>query len=240
MKPIWTLASCGLVLAFLLTLALGSLNARAEPVFQDRFEPKPLVTVTATVRDFMTADPIAGVAVSALGEDYSTNAEGEVILQLEENTFPRVDMLAGAAYRNTLFYPTVQETVFSVGVSIPSRTTLSMWGSALGISPDSGKSIAMVSVLDSEDNPLVGALVQLNVSYGSAFAFDSSSPVGFSSGQTTLANSLPIIMFWNVDVGDVEPTVTADGYDCSLGPSSISSEAETFMLALFYCIDSNG
>lgn len=244
MKKIWAVLSAGLIAAFSIASLTEEANALSNAeVFQDRFEESSsqapaAVSVTMSVLDFGTGTPIVGAAVSADGEDYTTNGAGEVVMQLPENTSPRVDMTMDN-YRDTIFYPTVQEAPFAVELLQPSRAFLTNFGSAIGANVKADKSIVTVRILErglEQDTPAVGAEVQLSVSYEAAFAANSSSFVGFSSGRTILANSLPIIMFWNVDIGSVEPVVTAVGYDCSLGPQSISSEADTHLSTVFYCV----
>jgi hypothetical protein len=209
--------------------------------------------VEFTFSEFLSKSAIEGASVTAMDMDLSTDANGKVTFDLPAGERFTAELTADGMVPHLWEHGPV-----TVGMSqrtsklVVSETTLALLSAGLGvpIDPTKGHLIVQVSPATLRDNgydstsALVGASVTISAGATVSLVEDAN-PLGFTPGDTiTMAGGVGIVVFVNVDPGEVTLTRTVPGGEtCGLSYGVITDtafddvevRAGTFTNATYYC-----
>ncbi len=170
------------------------------------------------VRDYMTGEAVEG-AEAYVGDELNTTDEGGWV-EVEADGEPMVIELVVEGYRDHYLFLGAAEDDFELGTILVSDTAASAVMSLFGASLDDSKGIVVAAVFGDDGSFASGVSVDLDLDYEGVIAADSSSPYGFSGGNTTLEDSSGWIVFLNVEPGTVVPELSSDDLSCTAWPGS--------------------
>jgi len=177
--------------------------------------------VYAEAQFFFAEYPIggsmAGIDIISGDQITTTDADGAVFLDIE--LWSPYEVIATAdGYHDTNLYGYNDDEDFVFSSLMISHTTSAQIYNAVGLTHDPADSIVVVSIF-TPGGYLPGVTVSLDAPYDFELAADSSQPMGFSPGNTTLQGSPGWIVFMDVEEGDVNTSITPpDGYTCTVFP----------------------
>lgn len=168
----------------------------------------------------------------------TTGANGRASLLVPANSRPEI-RVAAADFRDHLIYRSTLEADQSPTYSLTDQTTIAQIAQRLLVTEDTGKGILLVDVLVAYPGQSMGVerapgtVVDIDASYGTAFARDSQSSDLFSPGNSVIETQ---VMFVNVTPGVVTPTITPpNGITCDVGTEPVSVEAAGLTRTNIYC-----
>lgn len=177
--------------------------------------------------DAQTSAAVEGAPVTFGAEMQTTNAEGDASFNLLPGS-PYEIIASPTQYLPIHFFGITGNANFSTARGLFSEMTISQLSGALGETYDPTKAIVSVIAVGPDLNFLAESLqVDTTATYGFAAVTDSSSPVGFSKGNASLAGNESQVFLINVDPGPVPLTVMLQmAKSCTVYPSSMAQGSE--------------
>ena len=199
------------------------------------------VTLSVTYSEFLSSSRIEGLELTVEGgASTTTDADGLATFSLAQDSDV---VITGSAdgFRPMRFGYLVGTADFAQGTLVPSNSTLAVMGSVLGMTISEDKGMVVHTVLDFEGadggfDYLADVTVDIDLAYDVALVVDSSSATGLSVGNTTLDGSRAVVIFVNVEPGELTPTYTPpDGVTCSRMNSPLTVGAGEWVSGDAWC-----
>ena len=179
-------------------------------------------TVQLTLAEFLSREPIEGADITAAGASYTSDAAGEATLEIAPDArFETVIEATGFPLHRWEDGPVTAGMNQATARLLVSDTTLATLGGALGVPVDDTKGLVIVQLTratvasDGSGFDSTGALVGGSVSLSASSTVslvEDASPIGLTMGDTVgLASGSGIVVFVNVDPGEVTVTYTPPG-----------------------------
>jgi hypothetical protein len=209
--------------------------------------------IQLVVSDFLTGAAVDGATVTAMDQTAETDAAGEALFNLPPGDRFAMEVTAeGVVPIRFEHGPVTAGLAQRTSAQVVSEDTLTLLSGGLGIPIDPSKGHLIVQIsgvvvddnkFDSEDG-IVGASVSISAN-ASVSLVEDANPLGFAPGNTVaLAGARGIVVFVNVDPGEVTLTRTLPGGEtCGLTYGVITGavyddvqvRAGAFTNAAYYC-----
>lgn len=220
----------------------------------DTEEEEPTTgSVRVVVADFLTGAALDGATVTAMDLEEQTDAAGEAVFELTPGERFAMEVSAdGSVPMRFEHGPVTAGMAQRTSLQVVSEDTLTLLAGGLGIPIDPAKGHLIVQIsgamVDGNGFDSTGGIVGASVSISanaSVSLVEDANPLGFAPGDTVaLAGGLGIVVFVNVDPGEVVVTRTLPGGEtCGLTYGVVTGavyddvqvRAGAFTNATYYC-----
>jgi len=197
------------------------------------------ITFTFQLLEFLSGDPVAGVALTVGDDTYTSDDDGIAEMALPSESYVQIDATHDG-FPAAHYYRYVGSVDWGTDRYYPSDATLELMAGMLGLTPDTSKGQVLgitPLVCDPTDATscyfLEGLAITLDLGYQVALAEDSSQATGFSVTNESMGGS---VLFVNVDPGTVNATLTPpSGYSCDYMPPEVEVVASHYHEVTVFC-----